>query len=238
MIEAAAKAWLEGNERDLRTLTDLFSTGDVRVIRLEDPDSYYLSVPDADSSPDEGRFDRVLKLIERINGLARVYCASYHPVKLTGKYTDSNGKNCHFISVAGIPSASAVGTPTVYNADNPPPDRPSPWPNRLALSGSNEDAAEVLAILGQPEPLGWGDLYKVHEIVRESIEPKKIHDLGWADKTTDSAFTASANLRSVSGTEARHARKRGNPKPKHTMTIDLGRAYISDLVAKWIDVIV
>lgn len=232
-MEAAAKAWLEGDERDLRTLTDLFSTGDVRVVRQEDTDSYYLSVPDADSSPDEGRFDRALKLIERVNGLARVYCASYHPAKLTGKYTDSNGENCHFIALAGIPSASAVGTPTIYHADNPPTDRPSPWPNRLALSDSNKDVAEVLSILGQPEPLSWADLYKVHEIVRESIEPKKIHDLGWADKTTDSAFAASANLPGVSGPEARHARKKGDPK--HTMTIDLARAYISDLVAKWMD---
>lgn len=47
--------------------------------------------------------------------------------------------------------------------------------------------------------------------------------------------TASANLPAVSGLEARHARKKGNPK--HTMTIDLGRAYIGDLVAKWMDVI-
>lgn len=231
----AAKAWLEGNERDLRMLTDLFSTGDVRVIRSEDQDSHYLSVPDTADQSEEGRFDAVITLIERVNGLARVYCASHRPVKLTGKYTDSSGENCHFVAVAGIPSASAVGTPTIYHADNPPTDRPSPWPDRLALSDSNKDVAEILSILGQPEPLGWDDLYKVHEIVRESIEPKKIHDLGWADKTTDSAFTASANLPGVSGPEARHARKKGDPK--HTMTIDLARAYISDLVGKWMDTI-
>ncbi|SKF68754.1 Uncharacterised protein [Mycobacteroides abscessus subsp. bolletii] len=230
-----AKAWLDGNERDLRVLTDLFSTGDVRVIRSEDHDSYYLSVPDANGPSEEGRFGAVTSLIERINGLARIYCPSHRPVKLTGKYTDSSGNSCHFISVASVPSASAVGTPTIYNVDNPPPDRPSPWPGRLALSDSNKDIAEVLGVLGQPGPLGWADLYKVHEIVRESIAPKKIHDLGWADKTTDSAFTASANLPAVSGLEARHARKKGNPK--HTMTIDLGRAYIGDLVAKWMDVI-
>jgi hypothetical protein len=76
-------------------------------------------------------------------------------------------------------------------------------------------------------------LYKVHEIIRHSMMPDKIPELGWADKNTDSAFTGSANLPAVSGSEARHAGMVGTPK--HTMTLGDGRSYISELVANWLD---
>ncbi|WP_236595344.1 hypothetical protein, partial [Mycobacterium intracellulare] len=82
--------------------------------------------------------------------------------------------------------------------------------------------------------LGWGQLYKVHEIVRAAIEPKKIYELGWATKARDSAFTGSANRKDVSGDEARHARNPGQP-PAQTMSLEEGRSYISELAAKWLD---
>ena len=39
------------------------------------------------------------------------------------------------------------------------------------------------------ESLGWVELYKVHEIIRDGIKPKKLPELGWATKADDSAFT-------------------------------------------------
>jgi hypothetical protein len=91
----------------------------------------------------------------------------------------------------------------------------------------------VLEILTEAPQPGWGELYKVHEIIRDSIKPDTIPGRGWADGATDSAFTASANLPGVSGSAARHARMDGTPK--RTMTVDQGREYIRTVVVRWLD---
>jgi hypothetical protein len=84
------------------------------------------------------------------------------------------------------------------------------------------------------ESLGWVELYKVHEIIRDGIKPKKLPELGWATKADDSAFTASANRADVSGTDARHARNSGET-PTHTELLAEGRPFVSKLVIKWLD---
>jgi hypothetical protein len=60
----------------------------------------------------------------------------------------------------------------------------------LALAATHPEVAELLNIMGRVQPLGWVELYKVHEIIRDAIQPKKIHELGWAAKADDSAFTS------------------------------------------------
>jgi hypothetical protein len=90
--------------------------------------------------------------------------------------------------------------------------------------------------MGGVQPLGWVELYKVHEVIRDAIQPKKTYELGWATKADDSAFTGSANRADVSGDEARHARNSG-PPPTRTMSLAEGRSYISDLVMKWLDLL-
>jgi hypothetical protein len=58
-------------------------------------------------------------------------------------------------------------------------------------------------------PLGWVELYKVFEIVRDSA-PKA--DLATMVNAGDlKAFTASANRPDISGSDARHARIAGDP---------------------------
>jgi len=96
------------------------------------------------------------------------------------------------------------------------------------------DAAEALQIMGRPEPTTWIDLYKVYEVVREAQggEVGLIRsDL--ATKPDISAFTGSANLPSVSGEDARHARLAGTPK--RTMQIAEARDFIGRLLTTWID---
>jgi hypothetical protein len=104
----------------------------------------------------------------------------------------------------------------------------------LALAATHPEVAEALNIMGQVQPLGWVDLYKVHEIIRDAIQPEKIYELGWAAKADDSAFTGSANRADVSGNDARHARNSG-PPPTRTMSLAEGRSYVSDLVTKWLE---
>ncbi|MDH6198519.1 hypothetical protein M2272_005178 [Mycobacterium frederiksbergense] len=82
----------------------------------------------------------------------------------------------------------------------------------------------------------WYDLYKIHEIIGHDIGGKtRLIEIGWTTKPRDRAFTASADGFDVSGEAARHAVDSHEEPPKHTMTIEQGRAYISDLVTKRLD---
>ncbi|MFN3005683.1 hypothetical protein [Mycolicibacterium wolinskyi] len=228
------KAWLEGDDADLELLARFFGNGDVRVV--EDSGGYFLTAADIDDPPAGARYYEVAQLrLSKVNGLARLIDPGFVAVRLSGKYQDGDVTHQVISPMPAIARARfGIPTVTVTNPDGAVySGPPSPWPARVRLADSNTDVAEVLAIMGSPEPLGWVELYKVHEIIRESIKPGKVPDLGWADKTADSAFTGSANLPVVSGSDARHARMEG--APKHTMTIEQGRAYISDLVTKWLD---
>jgi hypothetical protein len=231
------KAWLQGHQFDLEDLAELLAEGDVRVVHDDAEDAYYLTSPEIDNPPEAGRFDKPAeRLIVRINGLGRAKSADFRPVKLSGKYTDSNGNAHLFVSPAPAElriRGSAAGF-VLGPHGQPTPNPPSPWPDRFALAGTNSDVGEVLDIMGQTEPLGWVELYKVHEIIRDAIKPNKIYKLKWVTKSDDRAFTGSADRPDVSGREARHARMPGLP-PRRTMSIAEGRSFISNLVTKWLD---
>ncbi|MDO3129671.1 hypothetical protein P5V43_21425 [Mycobacteroides abscessus subsp. bolletii] len=229
------KAWLDGDPIDLRVLASMFTEGDVRVLHDNSEDAYYLTAPNIDSPAEVGRFDvPAEELLRQVNGLARARNPDFRPALLTGRYTNPSGTHV-FAAALNLELRISLGmTATVLGADGESiPDPPSPWPDRLALAAAHPDTAEVLAILGSREPLGWVELYKIHEIIRNAIKPDTLIGLGWSDKTTDSAFTASANRKDVSGDTARHARNSG-ASPTHTMTLPEGRSCISDLVTKWL----
>jgi len=161
--------------------------------------------------------------------------ADFRPVKLSGKYTTTDGKNHHFAAANLEARARATAAAVVIGPDGQPkPDRHRPGLAGLQFASTRPEVAEVLDIMGRAEPLGWVDLYKVHEIIRDAIKPKKIYKLGWATKAEDSAFTESANQPDASGGGARHARMPGLP-PKRKMSLVEGRSYVSNLVTTWLD---
>jgi len=177
-------------------------------------------------------------VLARLNGLGRVRDSRFRPVALSGFYSDDK-RTMVFPppAVLEIRESLAIRESVVVELvgpdGRPKMAPPPPWGERFALAASNSDVAEVLETMGGTEPLDWVALYKVHEIIRDTIKPQKIPTLGWATADDDSAFTASANLPSVSGEQARHARKDGTPR--HTMTLDQARVFISDLVTAWLD---
>lgn len=235
-VAMTTKAWLEGDLHDLQVLAQLLTDGDTRVVHDSDEGAYYLTAPEIDGPPGGKHFyDVATELIAHLNGIGGLADPGFQPVTLSGKYTDGESQH-QVISVPSIEFRLRMGMPTV-TVTRPDgtvvPGPPSRWGTRLALAKSNPDVAEVLKLLNHSESLTWVDLYKVHEIIRHSIKPRKISDLGWADKSTDSSFTGSANLPAVSGAAARHARMEGNPT--RTMTLTEGRSYISRLVTKWLD---
>ena len=232
-------AWLDGHQFDLQDLAELLSLGDVRVVREDD--SYYLTSPEIDHPPQGATFYEVAaSLLAHVNGLGRVKNPSFRPVELNGKYTEGesqHGESQHYV-VSPAPAEIRVRTwaaGVVTKSDGTiVPDPPSPWPDRFALAETNPDVAKVLQIMSSGEKLDWVALYKVYEKVERDIKRATIVKLGWATDDEISAFTGSANNYKVSGDAARHAVDKGSGYPKHTMTIDEGRAFISDLVTKWL----
>jgi hypothetical protein len=93
---------------------------------------------------------------------------------------------------------------------------------------------EALTLMSQPVALGWTELYKVFEVVRDSVKPNMLDNSGLASAHDLKAFRASANRPDVSGADARHARMPGE-LPRHHMSLPEGRQSISDLVRAWID---
>ena len=229
------KAWLEGHQFDLEDLAEQLAARDVRVVRDETENAYYLSAPEIDNPPEAGQFNKPAeRLIVRINGVGRTKSADFRPVKLSGKYTDSNG-NAHFF-VSAAPTelrirGSAAGVTT--SGGQPQPDPPSPWPDRFALADMNSDVADALEIMGQPKPLEWVDLRKVFEIIREAIKNDTIVTLNWTTQADLDSFKESAAHPAVSGTDAVHARRREQPQHRK-MSLAEGRSFVSDLVTKWL----
>jgi hypothetical protein len=229
------KVWIETDHFDLEAVAAHLKSGDTTIVR-EGGDGYYLTSPEIDSAPDNHQANEIAaKIISRINALGRIHDANFRPVKLSG-YTDHTGKSVVTGTIgATMQPARARFTGSVTYADGTtPPSPPSPWADYLAVATTNDHVARTLEIMGRAEPLGWVDLYKVHEIVRRAIEPKKLDKIGWTTEAQDRAFTASADRYDVSGDAARHAVDKHAESPKQTMTINEGRCYINELVTKWL----
>jgi hypothetical protein len=80
---------------------------------------------------------------------------------------------------------------------------------------------------GNPD---WFDLYKVYEIVRENTGMPWMQTRQPGGQTEE--FTKSANHQGISGTGARHATMRG--QPKGGMTLATAKALMTALTVAWI----
>lgn len=229
------KAWLEGHEFDLQDLAKLLPDGETRVIHEDD--RYYLASSAIDNPSDGESFHEVARaVLAHVNGLGRTNEPSFRPVALSGLYDDGDGRIVAAATAKLELRARLTAEAEVAGAQEIiPSPTPQAGPGRVKLATSNTDVAEALTIMGQPDPLGWVAMNKVYEIIKHSlIKPDTIERLGWATKDQISAFGASANLPSVSGEKARHARPIGGT-PQHSMSEAQGRQFVSRLVTSWLD---
>jgi hypothetical protein len=229
----AWKAWIDGHDYDLEDLVRLFDSGETRVVK--EGDGYYLasSIID-DHLPSTSFYDAAQIALGLVNGIGRTHDSSFNPVRLTGRYTDGD-KTHHVLSVEGATMRMRAGVVTVTvpgQSVEPPP--PPPGPALVALAVRHPDVSDALILLGKPEPLNWIELYKVYEVVRDSVKPTPLDRSGLATRDEISAFTGSANRPDVSGPDARHARMGGGP-PQRQMSLGEARDFISRLAKAWMD---
>jgi hypothetical protein len=83
------KTWLTGNANDLDTLTELFPSGGLRVVK--EGDGYCLTAAEVDDRPTGVPFYEVAPVVlQRVNGVARLLRDSFRPVKLTGQFGEGD----------------------------------------------------------------------------------------------------------------------------------------------------
>jgi hypothetical protein len=229
------KVELKGHEFDLDALVHLFPSGPIRVVR--ENGVHYLLADDIDNRPQGVQYYEVApKILKTVNGLARVTDSAYQPVELSGYYFEGEQRHV-VVSAETVVTRVRLGTPTVLVTNSegivqaPPPP---PGPQRAAVAAAYPDVTEALTLMSQPVALGWTELYKVFEVVRDSVKPNMLDNSGLASAHDLKAFRASANRPDVSGADARHTRMPGE-LPRHHMSLPEGRQFISDLVRAWID---
>jgi len=231
------KARLKGHDFDLITLAELFREGDPAV--SADDEGHYLSFVAPDELLDDGArlYEVASLLLHQVNGVARVRSSHFRPVRLVGRFSD-DARRQHAVVLAETAEARVRAFSAAVAVDGQqPPAPPAAGPSYVQLARTHLDVAEVLEILGKANPApDWVELYKVFEIVRDSVGGlKPLERQGWVTAAALDAFTASANRPDISGAQARHARTSPKPPRKRTMTLIEARQMIGVLVTAWLD---
>lgn len=233
------KVWLDGDRLDLQRLAALFSEGDVRVVRNNDEDGrYYLTAVGLDQAHEEDRVHpKVQLLLGWINGAAKVETPGFGNVTYARRYTTANGDQV--VEPAGAVVRLRLGVTATAVVRGPDgevkPSQPPPAATRVALAASNDQVAKVLTLTAGDR--NWDGLWKVYETIRKDAGGTNalVNQLQWITEGDKEAFRESANNPDVSGDDARHAIPTSPIPSSRTMTIDEGRAFINDLIAKWTD---
>ncbi|OBF98897.1 hypothetical protein [Mycolicibacter sinensis] len=227
-------AWLDGEQPDFERLAVLFADGDVRIVRDDERDAYYLTAAELDSADDEDVYFTIEALLKRINGSARTLTPDFQPVRYARKYTTNGGIVIQPATVQLKIRVSLTVSAVVRGPDGEPqPTSPPPGATHLALAASDGTVDEVLARMAGD--LDWFNLFKVYELVRDdSTKPSSIAGMGWATENEQSAFRASANRPDISGEDARHAVSPNTKRPKRTMNLAEGQAWVCNLVSNWL----
>jgi hypothetical protein len=227
------KLWLTGDTLDLGYLAAALPIGDAQVIK--DGDRFYMTSEEADNVADAQVPEIARKLVARINGIGRLQNASFRPVEFADTYEDHAG-----VTVVGATAtlnirSGVTAEAVVLDADgNVVQQLPPPGPGRLAIAATNRDVAEVLQILGQPEPPNFAELYKIDEIIKSEGRLAAVMQSAGVSDEERRLFKQTADHQDASGADSRHARNKQRP-PKKPMPIHQARAMISKLVTAWLD---
>jgi hypothetical protein len=228
------RAGLSGELPNLQAIAFIFAEGDPKVGVGAD-DSYVLESSTLDSFDNAAAVKaEAERCLELMNGVMRALDDTAGLVRLTGRFWDSGTPHLVVVPItAGLRATATLTGVAVGAADGHEIDPPvSPGRGWLAIARANQNVAEVLK-LKTGDDLGWIELTKIIEIIEYDLKGTKgIVQHGWASNNQLKAFGASANLASVSGDAARHARTSG--QPKKVMTLDEGRSFVQGLVQAWL----
>ena len=229
----ARKLWLTGDALDLAYLAATLAVGDTQVIK--DGDRFCMTSVEADTVADGQVREVARELVVRINGIGRLQNASFKPVEFADVYEDEAGVIVVGATAMLRAESRMTAEAVVVDADgNVVPQPPPPGPGRLAIAAANRDVAEVLQILGQPQPPNFAELYKIDEIIKSAGRLTAVMQSAGVSDKERRLFKQTADHQDASGADSRHARNKQQP-PKSPMQIDQARAMIRKLVTAWLE---
>lgn len=229
---------LEGQEADLCELATHFGRPELAVV--EESDGYYLG------STDLNQLTNAYDVRERGAELLALACgavaAELHrlsPPRVTAaELVDEAGAKQR---LAPVSASLRMSYEVRQNVERLRDDGmievveigpPAPRADELVtLARTDEDVADVLAILGRDEQR-WHDLYHVFEIV-EADAGSRMHVESWATKPAVERFKHTANSRGAIGREARHGHRKYEP-PTRAMSHAEARKLVLSLVKRWL----
>jgi hypothetical protein len=230
----AVRAWLRGDNFDLELLADLFPAGDPHV--AVGTAGYYLTAAGFEDLFRDGNalFGAAEVALRRVNGAVRALNPEFRPVALVGRFTDETGHHNQVVLTDDHGRDQVVVAATMNGEERLSRPAVLRGEDYVALAASNPDVAEVLDVLGKPEPApSWFDLYRVFEIVNGSVDIKRA---GWVPGKRLGVFTQSANRRERPAADTRHPRATGGVEGDR-MSLAEGRDLAGDFVTRWLDLL-
>jgi len=228
---------LSGDSSDLAALAQSMTGADVSVV--QEGADYFLAISDTPSDAEaRSVLDRGARLVEVINGAARLALDARQPIRVGSVYRrNSKGGRDVFVfpEPAVIHVRAFAPTITVTRADGSvevsrPADPVAEW---TGLAATDEAVSNALRLIGNGE-LDWVNLYRLFEIVSADVGGAGTIALnGWSMKQSMSLFKHTANSPGALGLDARHGAESTAP-PLKPMTLGEARSLVRSIVHAWL----
>ncbi len=215
---------LIGETTDIELLETLLKGSQYEIIF--EGDEFFLTLPDVPSDADSEEVKAAAdRLIENINGAARLYYKRFGAIKyIKVSRVNDEGKRIGFGYLSVAPrdytlTAIRPGDKTLIE-----------W---IDLAFTSDELSRALYLYGSLEP-SWKNLYMVLETVEDDFGGQEsLLNTNLIPKRELKLFKRTANSYRAIGSEARHGTKTYTP-PRNPMSLKSAQELISKLLRDWI----
>lgn len=216
------RVYVEGDSSSLERLAVLLQGTGVEL----QPDTehpYLHGNANSEAIDAHSALQRVSELLPRLNAAGRLDSPSFRRVQVSGRVSDGAGPHTVFAR------AHLSGEGHLFAGGDPGPPRTAAL---LAAARADAHFSQAVELFGSSPDLGWGDLYKIYELLEHAAEGRLKERTG-ISQSQEEAFTASANDAGISGIQARHAIPR-KQQAKRSMTIREAQEFVRQMLAAWL----
>jgi hypothetical protein len=216
------RVYVEGDDSSLERLAILLHGTDVEL-QLDAEGPYLHGKAISEASDAHSAMQRTSELLPRLNAAGRLDSPSFQPVQVGSRVSDGAGRD----TVFALAHLSGEGR-LMAGGD------PGPLLTVALLDAARTDTnfAQAVELFGSSPDLGWGDLYKIYELL-EHAAAGRLRERTGISKSQGDAFTASANDAGISGILARHAIPR-KQQAKRSMTNREAQELIRQMLVAWL----
>jgi hypothetical protein len=217
------RIYVDGEVSSVARLATLLRGGG---IELElGSDLPYLHGALIDAAPDpHAALQRAAEILPRLNAAGRRDSLAFKLIRLVSRVSEGDGPQIIFARAV----LSAGGSLTVGGDQGP-----QLTAKMLAEAKTGTEYADAIELFGSSPNLGWGELYKIYELLKNAAGDHFRARTGVSDSERR-AFTASANDRGISGLGARHAVARPQ-RARHSMGLDEARELVRRMLTTWLN---